>query len=110
MLPTILTSRKVASMKTVPLMDVPARREELLDALAQGETFAVTDGEREVAMLTPLQSASVSNGGGNAFDLIADLIGTADGPRDLSSKKRHLTGFGLDGTARRGGNGQPRPE
>ena len=88
-------------MKTVALADLSARREELLGGLAQGDTFAVTDAGERIATLIPSSTPKIAGGNASVFDLMADLIGTADGPPDLSNKKKHLVDFGLDGPQRR---------
>lgn len=39
--------------------------------------------------------------GGSAYDLIADLIGTAAGPADLATNPRYLKDYGLPNASRR---------
>lgn len=95
-LPAPSTNRRIALVKTVALAELSTRRVELLDGLTHGETFAVTDEGREVATLSPLHTVGAQDGEGTAFDLVADLIGMADGPPNLSDKKKHLANFGLD--------------
>ena len=38
---------------------------------------------------------------GSMYDLVADLAGTAHGPKDLTTNKKYMEGFGLDGPKRR---------
>jgi len=41
-----------------------------------------------------LQRASEGTGGGGRHDLFADVCGVIDGPKDLSTHPKHLSGFG----------------
>ena len=88
-------------MKFVALTDLAAQRDELLGGLAQGGAFAVTDAGQRIATLIPAPISAAPNGNVSVFDLMADLIGVVDGPEDLSNKKKHLAGLGLDGSQRR---------
>ena len=41
-----------------------------------------------------LQSASDGTSGATCHDVFADICGVIDGPRDLSTNPKHLSGFG----------------
>ena len=41
-----------------------------------------------------LQRASEGAGGGSCHDLFGDVCGVIEGPKDLSTNPRHLSGFG----------------
>ena len=41
-----------------------------------------------------LQSASDGTSGVTCHDVFADICGVIDGPRDLSTNPKHLSGFG----------------
>ncbi len=41
-----------------------------------------------------LQRVSEGAHGGSCHDLFADVCGIVDGPKDLSTNPKHLTGFG----------------
>lgn len=41
-----------------------------------------------------LQRASEGNSGSSCHDLFSDVCGVIDGPRDLSTNRKHLAGFG----------------
>ena len=47
------------------------------------------------------ESAHESSKPGTVYDAIADLIGSVEGPGDLSTNPKYLQGFGLDGPKRR---------
>jgi hypothetical protein len=41
-----------------------------------------------------LQRTREGTGGPSCHDLFADVCGTIDGPKDLSTNRKHLAGFG----------------
>ena len=41
-----------------------------------------------------LRRASEGTDGGSCHDLFADVCGVIDGPKDLSTNPKHLSGFG----------------
>jgi len=41
-----------------------------------------------------LQRASGGNSGASCHDVFADVCGIVDGPKDLSTNRKHLAGFG----------------
>lgn len=41
-----------------------------------------------------LQRRSEGAGAPNCHDLLADVCGTIDGPKDLSTHRKHMAGFG----------------
>ena len=41
-----------------------------------------------------LQRASAGSNGGSCHDALGDLCGVIEGPKDLSTNPKHLTGFG----------------
>jgi hypothetical protein len=44
--------------------------------------------------LTLRLDAEATQGTGSVLDLIEDLVGSLEGPRDLSTNPKHLRGFG----------------
>ena len=80
----------MASMKTISMKvpdDIDARLE------ARAKAFGKTKSEltRE-ALAGYLEEGGAS--GASCLDLVRDLVGTAKGPGDLASNKKHLRGYG----------------
>ena len=61
--------------------------------------FTVTNDGREIATLNPSLTDGLAEENGSAYDMISDIIGTADGPKDLSGNKKYLKDFGQGGRA-----------
>jgi Arc/MetJ-type ribon-helix-helix transcriptional regulator len=77
-------------MKTISLK-LPGEVDARLEARARRVGRSKSDLTRE-AIARFLES----DGGNTAscLDLVRDLVGTADGPVDLASNKKHLRGYG----------------
>lgn len=60
--------------------------------------IAVRRGESRSAVIRAALADYVGSDGeiraGSCLDLVADLAGSTEGPRDLSSNKKHLAGYG----------------
>ena len=80
------------SMKTISLK-LPEAIEARLAARASATGKSKSELTREA--LTRLLDAGAADGAGvSCFDMVRDLVGTADGPTDLASNKKHLRGYG----------------
>jgi len=77
-------------MRTVSLK-LPDEIDEQLEARARrlGKTKSAITREALLRALADEHEAGVS-----CLDLVRDLIGTASGPGDLASNKKHLRGYG----------------
>ena len=62
-------------MKAIAIEEISTRRSELLEDLAHGETFAVTDCGREIATLSPRhnEDRGAQPSGDDAFYRMAEL-------------------------------------
>jgi predicted DNA-binding protein len=78
------------NMRTISLK-VPDEIDEKLEARARGLGKTKSEITREALerLFDDASAAKVS-----ALDLVRDLVGTARGPGDLASNKKHLRGYG----------------
>jgi Ribbon-helix-helix protein, copG family. len=77
-------SRKMQSIS----LKLPEDLEQLLDKLARERSLPRS------AILREALRAYAANAGTSATAVAGDLVGSLEGPRDLSTAARHMTGFG----------------
>ncbi len=70
---------------------LPKQLQELLDELARSRGMSRSDVVREALRLYAVSSGTLS---GSVTDVAGELVGSLDGPRDLSTAPRHMKGFG----------------
>jgi len=78
-------------MRTVSLR-LPDELLAKVTALARRRNVSKTAVIRDA--LESFVDGNAADGGTSAFDLACDLIGSLDGPRDLSHNKRHMKEYG----------------